>query len=172
MTRRRGFRSFAFLIVAMLLGVVFVATAPVRHALATLSGQPQLVDANIALSGEAQPFVYDYRATDTQTSTHLLVSFEGTAEYTVNGGSALALTSGVASAAINLGTGTTLSDRVTKIVITVNGNTANSYLLRVFRMPVLTSIALRDKSGNAVTHTETQTGDFAFKEEASIGHSN
>ena len=130
-----------------------------------------MVDANIAFSGEAQPFVYDYRATDSQTSTHLLVSFEGTAEYTVNGGAAIPLTSGVESASINLGTGTALSDRVTKIVITVNGNTANSYLLRVFRMPVLTSIALRDKSGNTVTHTETQTGDFAFKEEASVGHS-
>jgi hypothetical protein len=38
-------------------------------------------------------------------------------------------------------------------------------------MPSLSSVSLRDKSGNAVPHTESQTSDFNFTETASVGHS-
>ena len=159
------------LVASLALCTLLVTALPAQQARAVLTGRPQLVNENIGFDSEAQPYVYDYNATANQTSTRLLVSFEGTAEYTVNGGSAISLTSGVESAAISLGAGTAIADRITKIVVTVNGDTNNSYLMRVFRMPKLDSVALRDKSGNAVTHTETQTDSFSFKEEASVGHS-
>jgi hypothetical protein len=159
------------LVASLALCTLLVTALPAQQARAVLTGRPQLVNENIGFDSEAQPYVYDYKATANQTSTRLLVSFEGTAEYTVNGGSAISLTSGVESAAISLGAGTAIADRITKIVVTVNGDTNNSYLMRVFRMPKLDSVALRDKSGNAVTHTETQTDSFSFKEEASVGHS-
>ena len=159
------------LVASLALCTLLVTALPAQQARAVLTGRPQLVNENIGFDSEAQPYVYDYKATANQTSTRLLVSFEGTAEYTVNGGSAISLTSGVESAAISLGAGTAIADRITKIVVTVNGDTNNSYLMRVFRMPTLDSVALRDKSGNAVTHTETQTDSFSFKEEASVGHS-
>ena len=159
------------LVASLALCTLLVTALPAQQAQAVLTSQPQLVNENIGFDREVQPYVFDYKATENQTSTHLLISFEGTADYAVNGGAAISLTSGVESAAIDLGSGTAIADRITKIVVTVDGDTNNSYLLRVFRMPKLDSIALRDKSGNAVTHTETQTGDFSFKEEASIGHS-
>ena len=159
------------LVASLALCTLLVTALPAQQARAVLTGRPQLVNENIGFDSEAQPYVYDYKATANQTSTRLLVSFEGTAEYTVNGGSAISLTSGVESAAINLGSGTAIADRITKIVVTVDGDTNNSYLMRVFRMPKLDSVALRDKSGNAVTHTETQTDSFSFKEAASVGHS-
>ena len=172
MIKTRIFRKFLpVLIASFALCTVLVTALPAHQALAVLTGRPQLVNENIGFDSEVQPYVYDYKATENQTSTHLLVSFEGAAEYTVNGGSAISLTSGVESAAISLGSGTAIADRITKIVVTVDGDTNNSYLLRVFRMPSLDSVAVRDKSGNTITHTETQTGDFSFKEEASIGHS-
>ena len=118
------------------------------------------------------PGNYDIRALDSTRSITLNTTFTtGTAEYTVNDGQSQSLTSGVASNTINLGSGTTNGERITTITVTHHGAFGSTYVLRVFRMPKLDSVALRDKSGNAVTHTETQTDSFSFKEEASVGHS-
>ena len=120
----------------------------------------------------SNPGTFDLRATNSTTSITLNAAFtSGTADYSVNGGQSQSLTSGAASSSINLGSGTTLASRITIITITHHGTINSTYVLRVFRMPTLTSVSLRDKSSNTVTTTETQTDDFTFKEEAAVGHS-
>ena len=168
-TTSRVIRLFVGL--ATLLSAISVVTLT-QPANAVLSSLPTFVNADLTAGVEAAPYVFDYKATDSQTSTHLLTTFEGTADYTVNGGAPIALTSGSESPVINLGSGDSISDRVTKIVLTHRNNGNTVYTLRIFRMKPIVSFQFRDKANTSATYsnTETQSDPFTFNESLDVPH--
>ncbi len=143
-----------------------------QSASAVLSSLPTFVNADLTTGVEAAPYVFDYKATDSQTSTHLLTTFEGTADYTVNGGAPISLTSGTQSPAINLGSGDSISDRVTKIVLTQHNGGDVVYTLRIFRMKHATNFEFRDRdnTNNTYTSTATVVNDFETTQTINVPH--
>jgi hypothetical protein len=169
-TKSRVIRLFVGL--AILLSAISVVTLT-QPANAVLSSLPTFVNADLTAGVEVAPYVYDYKAADSQTTTHLLTTFEGTADYTVNGGTPISLTSGTQSPVINLGSGDSISDRVTKIVLTHRNNGNTVYTLRIFRLGHATNFEFRDKNNtsNSYASTETIVNDFERTRTINVPHS-
>lgn len=94
-----------------------------------------LTDANVSLSDGTAPYSFTGTAPSGSTATHLTATFStGTASYSVDGGSSVALTSGVASGSIPL------NDGLTTITVTHVGTTTTTYTIYVKKVRPLTDI--------------------------------
>ena len=122
---------------------------------------------------EVAPDYFDIRASDSARNITLSPTFTtGTATYSVNGGTAIALTSGTPSANIALNPGTSASSRVTKIVVTHTGAVTSTYNLRIFRMRLPTTFEIRDRDNpsNLYTHAETYDNPFVVQAVVNVPH--
>ncbi len=116
-----------------------------------------LVDSDLSYT-ETSPYHYtaDEGATSA-TSTHVRAVFStGTASYTVDGGSPVALTSATSSGPIALRTGDTAANSTTTIVVTHSvGGTDTSYTVAVRRHAWLSAMSMSVTGAGSNTYTVT-----------------